>query len=100
MLLRNPFLLCIFKDLFSSNYVISTSLQSCGLFVNTGMPCAQGTTHWLHFHTDGTSVGNTKLQDVTIQIPEGEEMWAILLAAGIVFQNEKTTAVIGNTVDV
>ena len=53
--------------------------------------------HWLQLHTDGTSIGNTKIQDVTIQIPEGDVDLAILLAPGIVLQNGVTAAAISNT---
>ena len=54
--------------------------------------------YWLQLHTDGTSIGNTKIQDVTTQIPEGDVDLAILLAPGIVLQNGETAAAISNTV--
>ena len=48
--------------------------------------------------TDGTSVGNTKIQNIAIEILEEDEIESVLLAPAIVLQNGETAAAICNTV--
>ena len=53
---------------------------------------------WVQLSTDGTSVGNLKIQDIVLEIEEEESIRAVLLSAGIVLADGESAMAVCNTI--